>query len=146
MLGVGGAGTTLGSGFDTEGFIGEEDLYRYSAPGVRSFSTVQTTSPFSYYSIDGGATVLSYFSQTNGADYADWLSNPIPAGFGPQVQDAFGEQNTNPALGPNELTALNVAGWDARAVPEPSSVVMLGIGAAAFAGLGWRRRQAKATT
>jgi hypothetical protein len=146
VLGVGGPGTTLGSGFDTQGFIGEEDLYRYSAPGVRSFSTVQTTSPFSYYSIDGGKTVMSYFNQTAGADYADWLSNPIPAGFGPQVQDAFGQPNTNPALGPNELTALNVAGWDLKAVPEPSSVVLLGIGTAAFAGLGRRLRRARATT
>jgi hypothetical protein len=141
VLGVGGSGSTLGSGNDTNGFIGEEDLYRYSSPGVRSFSTVQTTSPFSYYSIDGGQTVLSYFSQTSGADYADWLSNPIPAGFSPQVQDAFGEPNTNPALGPNELTALNVAGYDFKAVPEPSSVVLLGLGVTAVAAFRLRRRR-----
>src|SRR5208283_4478842 len=71
-LGIGGTGSWIGeSGLSA---VGDLDLYRYSASGVRSFSTVQTTSPFSYFSIDGGATVLSYFNQTAGADYGDWLS------------------------------------------------------------------------
>jgi hypothetical protein len=139
-LGIGGPGSTLGSGLAVQGIIGEEDLYRYLAPGVRSFSTAQTTSPYSYYSIDGGTTALSYFNQTPGADYADWLSNPIPGGFIAQVQDAFGEPGTNPALGPNELTALNVAGWNVTAVPEPSSVALMGLGASALAAFGLRRR------
>ena len=96
-LGIGGTGSWIGeSGLSA---VGDLDLYRYSGPGMRSFSDVQTTSPFSYFSIDGGNTVLSYFNQTAGADYGDWLSNPIPSGFGPQVQDAFGEPGTNSALG-----------------------------------------------
>jgi len=79
-LGIGGTGSTL------TGAVGDLDLFRYSAPGVRSYSNTQTTSPYSYFSIDGGNTVLSYFNQTSGADFADWLSNPIPAGFQPQVR------------------------------------------------------------
>ncbi len=83
VLGTGGAGSTIGgTGFFAAG-VGDLDLYRYTAAGVRSYSTTQTTSPYSYFSINGGTTVLSYFNQTSGADYADWLSNPIPGGFQP---------------------------------------------------------------
>ena len=103
-LGIGGTGSTLGG--SPTGPVGDLDIFRYSAPGVRSYSTVQTTSPYSYFSIDGGKTVLSYFNQTAGADYADWLSNPIPSGFSPQVQDAFGQPGTNPALGINRAHGL----------------------------------------
>jgi PEP-CTERM motif len=133
-LGIGGTGSWIG---ESEPAVGDLDLYRYSAPGVRSFSTVQTTSPFSYFSIDGGDTVLSYFNQTAGADYGDWLSNPIPAGFEPQVQDAFGEPGTNPVLGPNELIAFNAIGYDVvsqTVVPEPTTWAMMLLG---FAGLGF---------
>ena len=106
------------------------DLYRYSAPGVRSFSIYYTASPYSYFSIDGGNTVLSYFNQYgDGTDYGDWLSDPFPAGYGPQVQDAIATPGANPTLGVNELTALNVIGYT-LAVPEPASGTLLALGAA----------------
>ena len=88
-LGIGGSGSTIGEGTND---IGVLDLYRYRADGARSWTTILTTSPYSYFSIDGGKhgpLVL----QSNGRrpDYADWHSNPIPRGFRPQVQDAFGQ-------------------------------------------------------
>ncbi len=137
-LGIGGTGSNLAAGIS--GSIGVLDLYRYSAPGVRSYSP---TSPSSYFSINGGNTVLSYFNQTSGPDYGDWLSNPIPAGYGPQVQDAYGAPGTNPALGVNELTALNVIGYNlsTTSVPEPASVVVWLLLALAMAGPLWRRVQ-----
>lgn len=142
-LGIGGIGSFLGktAGFATG--VGDLDLYRYSAAGVRSYVTTDTTNPLSYFSIDGGTTVLSYFNQTSGADYGDWLSDPIPSGFSPQVQDAFGEPGTDPALGPNELIALNAIGYDLTSpppspVPEPGSLVII---LSALAGMfGLRRR------
>jgi hypothetical protein len=144
-LGIGGSGSTIGdTGFFATG-VGDLDLYRYTSLGVRSYSTVQTTNPFSYFSIDGGATVLSYFNQTSGADYADWLSNPIPAGFNPQVQDAFGEPSTNPTLGVNEITAFNAIGYDvvasATTTPEPGTLGMLGFGFTALGFIARRRRR-----
>ena len=114
---------------DAHQHLWDLDLFRYSAPGVRSYSNTQSTSPLAYFSFDGGNTVVSYFNQTSGADFADWLSNPIPAGFGPQVQDAFGEPGTDPVLGPNELTAFNVIGYQVTA-PEPSTFALAGLGLA----------------
>ena len=144
-LGIGGTGSWIGNSGD---FVGDLDLYRYSAPGVRSFSTLQTTSPFAYFSIDGGDTVLSYYNQTAGADYGDWLSNPIPAGFDPQVQDAFGEPGTNPALGPNELISFNAIGYDvvSQVVPEPSTWAMMLLGFAGLSLASYRSRRAGSIT
>jgi hypothetical protein len=143
-FGVGGPGSTLGG--SPTGPVGVMDLYRYSAPGVRSYTTFQTNSPFAYFSTDGGATVLTYFSQNSGADYADWLSNPIPAGFFPQVQDAFGQPGTDPALGPNEVTALNVVGYDVTSsvtAPEPMSLAIVLPGVIGLLSLRKRTRKAK---
>jgi hypothetical protein len=129
VLGIGGTGSTLTGTGSLTGGVGDLDLYRYSAPGVRSYSNLNTTTPYSYFSIDGGDTVLSYFNQTDGADFADWLSNPIPTGFGPQVQDAFGEPGTDPTLGVNELLAFNAIGYDlvSAAAPEPSTLLFAGL-------------------
>jgi hypothetical protein len=136
VLGIGGTGSNLGNGGTA---IGSLDLFRYSAPGVRSYTT--NANATSYFSIDGGNTVLSFFNQQAGADYADWSSNPIPGGFPVQVQDAFGTPGTNPTLGSNELTALNVVGYSLSAVPEPSSLAMLGSAVLFVSGYGWLRRK-----
>jgi hypothetical protein len=143
VLGIGGTGSTLSGTGSLTGAVGDLDLYRYSMPGVRSYSNTQTTSPLAYFSINGGTTVLSYFNQTEGADFGDWLSNPIPAGFGPQVQDAFGEPGTNPALGVNELTAFNAIGYQlTSATPEPSTLALAGFGLAWGYSFIRRRRRA----
>jgi hypothetical protein len=135
-LGIGGTGSTLGDSGIQGVYAGDLDVYRWScgvaivgttcSDPIRSYTTSATA--VSYFSIDGGHTILSYFNQVAGADYADWASDPIPAGFSPQVQDAFGEPGTNPTLGVNELTAFNAIGYDLipSSVPEPSSILLLG--------------------
>ncbi len=116
-LGVGGPGTALPT---TNSAIGAEDLFRYSATGVRSFTT--SSSATAYFSIDGGATHIINFNQSGGgADYADWASSSVH-----HIQDAFGTPNTQLDIGLPELTALDVVGWN---LPEPSSLALM-----AFAG------------
>ncbi len=123
VLGIGGPGSQLGQ---SSGNIGPLDLFRYSANGVRSYSTSAASS---YFSINGGATNLTGFNQQSGADYSDWKT-----GASPQVQDAFGTPGVNSVLGRNELIALDVIGWNlttagsAVEVPEPATLAMMAIG------------------
>lgn len=148
VLGIGGDGSTIGENLFGNNAVGDLDLYRYSAPGTYSYSTTQTTSPYSYFSIDGGNTVLSYFNQTTGADYGDWLSNPIPSGFNPQVQDAYATPGASPTLGTSEITAFEAIGYDptqqGTPTPEPGSLTLMAIGMGGMALYLRRRKTAKA--
>ncbi len=94
------------------------DLFRYGAPGVRSFSAnSSTTQPCdlgtagAYLSVNGGQTNLaSYNNCNNGGDYGDFVS---PANVN-QVQDAFGN-TTSPAsltLSSPEASLLDAVGWN----------------------------------
>ena len=127
VLGVGGSGSELASG--TTGAVGPLDLFRYSAPGVRSYSQSENIAP--YFSINGGTTNLVYFNQYSGADYADWGNGVTPAeeagNTPPQVQDAFGTPGVDVNLGVNELTALDVVGYNLEPVPEPGTPALLAV-------------------
>lgn len=94
------------------------DLFRFGAPGVRSWSNdngtaipCQAGTPVAYLSINGGQTNLaSYNNCNNGGDYGDFLSPADPG----QVQDAFGP-TTNPAtlsLTSPESALLDATGWN----------------------------------
>lgn len=125
-LGIGGPGSTLTGSGSLTGAIGDEDLFRYSAPGVRSYVNTSTTTPLAYFSINGGTTALSYFNQTPGADFADWLSNPKAPGAPVQVQDAFATPGSSPLLDAAELTAFNAIGYQTIS-PEPSTFALAGL-------------------
>ena len=122
------------------------DLYRYSAPGVRSFALNSSTgvpctgAPTAYLSVDGGATNLNFYNNcNNGGDYGDWIGVD-----GLQVQDAFGpdSQAASLLLSSPEVTLLDATGYNFRTtsavVPEPSSVVFVLLGLVAITALGKR--------
>ena len=92
-----------------------EDLFRWASPGVRSFaantSTTHpcTSTPASFFSIDGGTTDLNEFNNcNNGGDYGDWITH-TPS----QVQDAFINGSGSPSLSvtSSEVRALDVIGY-----------------------------------
>jgi hypothetical protein len=147
VLGIGGPGSILNQ--MARGFvnipnnlgiwpvIGAFDLFRYSAPGQGSLSTLASTP--SYFSVDGGQTNLINFNQLSAGDYADWGAKGCTA----LVQQAFTCHGQAAALsGPAqagaspEIVALMAMGWDPVAVPELPSVAALGLG---LIGLALRR-------
>ena len=142
MLGIGGPGSVLrtNSTFDPAGPVGPLDLFRYSAKGVRSFATNSNVS--SFFSINGGTNKLVNFSQNGGGDFGDWGNGTTPAtNIGNillLVQDAFGTTGTVEDVGTNELTALDVVGWNLA--PEPSTIALVVVG---VVGMAWsiRRRR-----
>lgn len=114
VLGIGGPGSALPT---TNSSVGVLDLFRYSAAGVRSFTT--STGATSYFSINGGVTNLVGFNQAGGgSDYSDWVSSATH-----HVQDAFGTPGAQLDIGTPELTALDVIGYDLTAVPEPGTAL-----------------------
>ncbi len=127
----------LGSGLATPSNLLRplpEDLFRYTQ-GPGGSLTYTKSGDNAYFSIDGGQTDLARFNQDSTGDYGDWWSNNGAGNPGPnpptQVQDAFASPGTSPILGANELTALDVIGYN-LVVPEPSTILLLVCGFAAL--------------
>lgn len=126
VLGIGGSGSTLRSG-SSSSYYGALDLFRYSGLHTPSYTTSSTAA--SYFSIDGGATNIVAFNQNSGGDFGDW------GGSSSYVQLAFtGPGSTaSVSLSSPEGTALQAIGYDPSLAPIPSSLVLLGSGAAGLA-------------
>jgi hypothetical protein len=112
-----------------------QDLFRYNGKNSRSYTT--NTGENSFFSIDGGNTILLAFNQSGGgADYGDWASSATP-----HVQDAFGTPGATPDLN-TELTNLDVIGY--TQVPEPGTLGLLAAAGLVVGRVIRRRRKAVA--
>jgi hypothetical protein len=109
------------------------DLFRYSAPGTRSFTATANGTP-AYFSINGGTTnIANYNNSNNSADYGDWDSAAL------RVQNAFGTPGVHGTDitndGGSEIAVLDAVGYNLRsavATPEPGTIGMFSIAFVAF--------------
>ena len=149
ILGIGGNGGQLyldgaytGQAAPT-GATGVLDLFRYASAGTRSWTLNPNVN--AYFSINGGTTNLVYFDQNNeGADFSDWGNGTPDQEAGnspPQVQDSFGTPGVDVNIGTNELTALDVIGYNLVTIPEPASVSLLAGGGLMVLGILRRKRR-----
>ena len=112
------------------------DMFRYSADGVLDLAAGGTP----YFSLDGGATNLGFFS--TGSDLGDgnqashWKDG-LALGIMDPTANPAGQTNTPTTL---DKIAFDVIGWDVdyNAVPEPSSLLAAALGMLLIAG---RRRR-----
>lgn len=104
ILGGGGAGSVLGSSLQNS-YVGALDLYRYTGTGVPSYTTSKLAS--SYFSIDGGKTLLARFNQTGVGDYGDFYGTTLIQNYA-----AYPGHTPEPFAGSLESTMLQAIGYD----------------------------------
>jgi hypothetical protein len=135
ILGGGGQGSVLnqipaGGSKTAYPNIGVLDLYRYSAPGVPSFSSANGT--YAYFSVDGGVTDIMQFNDNPNDEFGDWALGTCDVQSVPTVSC----EGTEPAYTTSspEFTMMESIGYDpVTATPLPSTWTML---IAGFVGLG----------
>ena len=92
------------------------DLYHYSSADVRDFSF----STPGYLSTDGGVTDSGDLNTVGGGDPGDWASS-----MGNDAFDAFGNSGVVNVFSADDLTAMNLLGWEptgSSARPPPPSL------------------------
>lgn len=77
------------------------DLFRYSAPGVTSFSYYEPA----YFSIDGGATSLATFNSSGSSDRESWVVTPGDS------FSAFATSGVQNDLSEADKIVMDILGW-----------------------------------
>jgi hypothetical protein len=101
------------------------DLFRFKA-GARTLSATDTGV---YYSVDGGLTNLMNYNSVAGGDIQDW------AGQNNDSYDAFGPPNSAAPISAVDDRVMDSIGFDPVAVPEPTSLALLGWASLGFVGV-----------
>ncbi|MDR4517710.1 MAG: M10 family metallopeptidase domain-containing protein [Nitrosomonas sp.] len=119
----------LGSATDNDYLSSTLDLFRYSdLSAISGVTDMSADNRGKFFSIDGGATNLAFFS--TGKNFGDryqashWLDN-----LGLGIMDPTFFRNELGLVTPEDLLAFDVIGWDVLpAVPELSAFALLMIG------------------
>jgi hypothetical protein len=108
----------LGSSIDKWSDLRPQDLFSWSATGVRNL----TSSGSRYFSIDGGATDIVGFNQDPNGDFGDWLSASCPQAT-PYAQNAFScpDQVSDVTRTSPEGIGLDVIGYDLIIAPTTTT-------------------------
>lgn len=101
--------------------FGIEDLFRYSAASVRQLAPGAPAST-GYFSIDNGTHNLGVWNNDPAAgDLGDWNTVPTYDGPGPHGEDSFDNAGDNGVFQPltqNDLTLMEILGWDVATPPN----------------------------
>jgi hypothetical protein len=102
-------------------YVSVSDLLRYSSPGQLAYDfdpndALQNT----YFSVDGGATILNYFNSANlQGDYTDWA-----ASAGNDALDAVTNIGVENDFTQSDIMLMDAIGWDTvKAVSRNSSTI-----------------------
>lgn len=129
-------------------FVTPLDLFRFSSRstgtgggvGVIDWTADNTTK---YFSVDGGVTSLAPFS--NGSKYGDgYEAHHWKNGLGLGIMDPTAASGELLSMSELDLRTFDVIGYDLAAVPEPSSLALVGLLALAKGVAAARRRRAAA--
>jgi hypothetical protein len=99
------------------------DLFRYSAPGTPDLANSNNDGgTTAYFSIDGGTTNLGTWNNVaQNGDLGDWTSGPAPGGH--DAFNASGSPGVINTLSLNDITLMNVLGYDTTACFMPRTMI-----------------------
>ena len=87
------------------------DLYRYSAPGVRSVATGGSGST-AYFSVDNGVTNLGTWNNNpNNGDLGDWYGSPYPSGGSNDAANDYSSSGVINVFSASDITNMQALGW-----------------------------------
>jgi hypothetical protein len=116
----------LGANLDGSPDFLNYELFRYTGNNTRG---ITNNGAGNYFSIDNGTTNLHGYNNAalNGGDAQDWDAS-VPT----DPYNAFTGTNQGHMISSEDVTALNVIGWDTQVVPAP----LIGFGFPAFLAVG----------
>lgn len=113
------------------------DMFRYSAVGNGNNRSFMAGGIAAQFSIDNGATMGANFStgvrHGDGRQASHWKDN-----LGLGIMDPTAGSGELLSISQNDIRAFDSIGYNLASVPEPTSMVMLGLG---LAGLAARKRR-----